>query len=77
MDRKVKKTLGATVKGQVEDTGGGAFGLARLAKIVIARLQPDRGRPPRRPSDPSWIMKGNVPMSKATEEDSVSSYAED
>ncbi|MDP6118639.1 MAG: hypothetical protein QGF00_02695 [Planctomycetota bacterium] len=73
----MKKTLGATVKGQVEDTGGGAFGLARLAKIVIARLQPDRGRPPRRPSDPSWIMKGNVPMSKATEEDSVSSYAED
>ncbi|MDP6361139.1 MAG: hypothetical protein QF473_38860 [Planctomycetota bacterium] len=66
--KKIAKRLGASMKGQIEDTGGGAFGMARLAKIVTARLQPGQGRRPGRPSDPSWVMKGKVPMSKATKE---------
>jgi len=58
--------LGASVKGQVPDTGGGAFGMARLAEILTARLQPSQGRRPGRPSDPSWVLQGTVPMSEAT-----------
>ncbi len=64
--KEIAKKLGASMKGQVEDTGGGAFGTARLAEIVTARLQPSQGRRPGRPSDPSWVLKGKVPMSEET-----------
>ena len=40
---KVAKKLGAKVQGQIPDTGGGAFGMARLAEILTARLQPSQG----------------------------------
>jgi hypothetical protein len=32
--KKIADGLGATVVGQVPDTGGGAFGAARLARLV-------------------------------------------
>ena len=61
-------TLGATVKGEVPDVGGGAFGMARLAQVLSERLQPSQGRRPGRPSDPSWVLQGKVPMSEETKE---------
>jgi len=64
--RKIAKRLGATVVDQVPDAGGGAFGAARLAKILQVRLQPSRGQRPGRPTDPSWVLHPKVPMSQAT-----------
>ena len=52
------------------ETGGGAFGAARLAKIVEAlqaRLVPGQGRRAGRPSDATWVRHPKVPMSAATE----------
>ena len=63
---RIAKKLGARVKGQVPNTGGGAFGMSRLAEILIARLQPSQGLRPGRPSDPSWVLQGKVPMSEET-----------
>lgn len=66
---KIAAGLGAKVVGQVPDTGGGAFGAARLAKIVEtmqARLVPGQGRRPGRPTDASWVRHPKVPMSEAT-----------
>ena len=63
---KIARKLGATIKGKVPDTGGGAFGMARLAEVLTARLQPSRGRRPGRPTDPSWESQGKVPMSAET-----------
>ena len=43
------RRLGATVFHEVPETAGGAFGAARLARIVEAlqsRLVPGQGRPP-------------------------------
>ena len=65
---KIARKLGASVKGKVPDTGGGAFGMARLAEILTSRLQPSQGRRPGRPSDPSWVLQGKVPMSEETKE---------
>jgi hypothetical protein len=65
---KIAKKLGAKVKGQVPDTGGGAFGMARLAENLTARLQPSQGLRPGRPSDPSWVLQGKVPMSEETKQ---------
>jgi hypothetical protein len=61
--------LGAQVIGQVPDTGGGAFGAARLAQCVEklqARLVPGQGKRAGRPSDVSWVRHPKVPMSDAT-----------
>jgi hypothetical protein len=44
---KIAEKLGAQVKGKVADVGGGAFGMARLAEILSARLQPSLGCRPR------------------------------
>lgn len=72
MARNIKKIaagLGANVVAQVPDTGGGAFGAARLAKIVEAmqtRLVPGQGLRPGRPTDPNWVRHPKVPMSEAT-----------
>jgi len=65
---RIAAKLGATVKGQVPDTGGGAFGMERLAKILAARLQPGQGLRPGRPSDPNWVVQGKVPMTKETKQ---------
>jgi hypothetical protein len=63
---KIAKRLGATVLDQVPDVGGGAFGAARLAELLHARLQPSRGQRPGRPTDPIWVLHPKVPMSEAT-----------
>jgi hypothetical protein len=61
--------IGAKMVGKVPATGGGAFGAARLAKIVAAmqvRLVPGQGRRPGRPTDANWVRHPKVPMSDAT-----------
>ncbi len=73
---KIAKKLGATVKGKVPDTGGGAFGMARLAEILTTRLQPSQGRRPGRPSNPSWVLQGKVPMSEETKKQLTALAAE-
>jgi hypothetical protein len=64
---KLAELLGAERVGQVPDVGGGAFGAARLAKILQARLEPAQGQRPGRPTDASWTRHPKVPMSEATE----------
>jgi hypothetical protein len=66
---RIAEGLGAKVVGRVPDTGGGAFGAARLAGIVAsvqARLVPGQGKRAGRPSDASWVRHPKVPMSEAT-----------
>lgn len=66
---KIAHSLGATVVGQLPETGGGAFGAARLAQLVAslqARLEPSEGRRPGRPTDASWVHHPKVPMSEKT-----------
>ena len=67
---KIASHLGARVIAGVPRTGGGAFGAARLARIVAelqARLVPGQGRRAGRPTDASWVRRPKVPMSKTTE----------
>ena len=62
--------LGAQGVAQVPETGGGAFGAARLARIVEqlrARLTPGQGRRAGRPTEVTWRRHPKVPMSEATE----------
>jgi hypothetical protein len=66
---KIAAGLGARVVARLPHTGGGAFGAARLAKIVAdlqARLEPGQGLRPGRPTDASWVRHPKVPMSEAT-----------
>jgi hypothetical protein len=66
---KIAAGLGAKVVAKVPHTGGGAFGAARLARIVAdlqARLEPGQGLRPGRPTDASWVRHPKVPMSEAT-----------
>jgi hypothetical protein len=66
---KIARLLGATVVGPVPETGGGAFGAARLAELtrsLQARLEPSEGRRPGRPTDASWVNHSKVPMSQET-----------
>lgn len=68
---KIAAGLGADIIGQVPNTGGGAFGAARLARIVEtmqARLLPGQGLRPGRPTDANWVQHPKVPMSDATKE---------
>lgn len=58
--------LGAKYVGEVPDVGGGPFGMARLARIMHARLTPSQGERPGRPTDPSWGLRLKVPLSEAT-----------
>jgi hypothetical protein len=63
--------LGAKVIAQVPEVAGGAFGAARLARIVEqlrARLVPGQGRRAGRPTDARWVRHPKVPMSEATEQ---------
>lgn len=66
--QRIAEKIGAEVKGRVPDTRGGAFGMERLSKILAERLQPSAGLRPGRPSDPTWVTKGKVPMSSETKE---------
>ena len=68
---KIAAGLGAEIIGQIPATGDGAFGAARLARIVQAmqsRLVPGQGRRPGRPTDANWVRHPKVPMSDATKE---------
>jgi hypothetical protein len=64
--KRIAKALGARIGPPVPDTGGGAFGMARLADVLSSRLEPIRGKRPGRPSDPTWVYSRKVPMSEAT-----------
>src|SRR5262245_31387895 len=67
--KKIAQALGAEIVGQVPETGGGAFGAARLAYVVNAlreRLQPSRGMRPGRPTSRDWRLRSKVPMSLKT-----------
>lgn len=67
--KKLTKLLGAKAVGKLPDTGGGAFGAARLAQCVAdlqSRLTPSRGRRPGRPTDATWEHRAKVPMSEET-----------
>jgi hypothetical protein len=63
---KLARLLGAKIVGEVPDVGGGAFGMARLAHVLHQRLTPSQGERPGRPTDPAWVTRPKVPMSKAT-----------
>ena len=68
---KIAAGLGAEIIGRVPDVGGGAFGVARLARIIEtmrSRLQPGQGLRPGRPTDANWVEHPKVPMSVATKE---------
>lgn len=67
--RDIADRLGAKVVAQVPDVGGGAFGAARMARIIESlqgRLVPGQGRRAGRPSDPNWVRHPKIPMSEAT-----------
>ncbi len=66
---RIAERLGATVIGPVPETGGGAFGAARLARSIErlqTRLVPSTGKRPDRPSDTGWVLHPKIPMSEAT-----------
>src|SRR5579871_6137659 len=65
---KLAALLGATIVGEVPDVGGGAFGMARLARVLHERLTPSQGDRPGRPTNPQWVHRPKVPMSEATVE---------
>jgi hypothetical protein len=62
--------LGARVIAEVPRTGGGAFGAARLGRIVAdlqTALAPSRGKRPGRPTRADWSRRPKIPMSRSTE----------
>lgn len=66
---KIADLLGADVVSHLPETGSGAFGAARLGRLVAAlraRLEPSEGRRPGRPTDASWVRHPKVPMSEET-----------
>jgi hypothetical protein len=68
--RKIAKALGAEVVGKIPRVGGGAFGAARLPKLIEElkeQLRPSVGIRPGRPTNPKWVRHPKVPMSKETE----------
>jgi hypothetical protein len=69
--KKIADRLGAEIVAQVPETGGGAFGARRLARIVDqlqTRLRPGQGVRAGRPTVASWDRHPKVPMSRATEQ---------
>jgi hypothetical protein len=67
---RIAKLLGAKRIGRLPDTGGGAFGAARLSQLASrlkARLRPGEGKRPGRPTDPSWQRSPKIPISRETE----------
>ena len=64
--KKLAELLGAKIIGEVPDVGGGAFGMARLAQLLHRRLTPSQGDRPGRPTNPDWVIRRKVPLSKAT-----------
>jgi hypothetical protein len=67
--KRIADRLGAEIVAHVPETGGGAFGAARLAKCiesVQARLVPGQGKRAGRPSEPSWVRHPKIPLSDTT-----------
>jgi hypothetical protein len=67
--KRIADALGARIVGEIPDTGGGAFGAARLARIAESlqnRLVPGQGKRAGRPTDANWVHHPKVPMSDAT-----------
>lgn len=67
--KRFAELMGAEVVGDVPETGGGAFGAARLPRLVAAlrgTLSPGKGRRPGRPTNPKWRRHPKVPMSDQT-----------
>ena len=67
--KSIAARLGAKIVGQVPETGGGAFGAARLTKCVESlqgRLVPGQGKRAGRPSDANWVRHPKIPMSEST-----------
>jgi hypothetical protein len=65
--KKIAERLGATHVGEVPDTGGGAFGMARLKAILQERLAPSPSNRPGQPTNVRWGLGTKVPMSRETE----------
>jgi hypothetical protein len=68
--KAIADALGAKVITELPRTGGGAFGAARLGKVVAdlqKKLIPSHGKRPGRPTKAGWSRRPKVPMSKATE----------
>jgi hypothetical protein len=63
---EIAKQTGAKHVGKLPDVGGGAFGMARLAKILHDRLTPSTGKRPGRPTNEGWTEHPKVPMSSET-----------
>lgn len=66
IDRLAKK-LGAELVATVPEYSAGAFGVAKLAHTLRARLEPGRGKRPGRPSNPRWTKRSKVPLAAETE----------
>lgn len=64
--QKFAELFGAKLVGAIPDVGGGPFGMARLAHILHQRLTPGQGERPGRPTNPNWVTRCKVPMSRAT-----------
>ena len=68
---KIAGQLGAEMVATLPEVGGGAFGAARLARIIEqlrTRLIPGQGRRAGRPTDARWVRHPKVPMSRETEQ---------
>jgi len=63
---KLAKGMGAKHVGTLPNVGGGAFGMARLAQMLHARLAPSSGKRPGRPTNDEWTEHPKVPMSPET-----------
>jgi len=66
----IANRLGAKVVAEIPEVGGGAFGAARLSRIVAelqSRLLPATGQRPGRPTDANWVRRPKVPMRKTSE----------
>lgn len=69
--RTIAGKLGAKVVAEAPEAGGGAFGAARLGRVVEdlrSRLAPGRGKRAGRPTDARWVRHPKVPMSEETQQ---------
>jgi hypothetical protein len=69
--KKLADQLGGEIVARLPETGGVAFGAARLAQIVSqlqSRLRPSQGLRQGRPTVSAWDRHPKVPMSRATEQ---------
>ena len=66
--REIVEAAGAKLVGPVPDVGGGASGMARLARILEERLEPGQGLRPGRPTDANWTSRSRMLLSRETEQ---------